>query len=280
MRPVHRVLLTGAFLIGGFLPGLITRYSVSALAMLALNYLWPTIYSIPGTRLKERGLLGVACDALGSHITPTLFVVALFEPAGPSGFGVVATVWAGVLGLKGILHHQAADRDNDIRSGTITYTTKMPVEVLQRFLTRFNLLVELPVSALLTIIVAASCPFAIFAFTLYTASEAIKHQLGFRFALSADPATIRASVPFTNEMFYVLWLPMAAAVQLAVDHPAFVWIPLLHAIVFRRPVVQQIVDWHAMLRGAALAYPHRLGRWSTMPPGRDMEAASYSRRTR
>jgi hypothetical protein len=88
----------------------------------------------------------------------------------------------------------------------------------------------------------------------------VKYKLGFQFALSPDPATIRASVPFTNEMFYVLWLPMAAAVQLAVDHPVLSWIPVLQAAVFGRHVAQQLADLRALIKNAALASPRRAGR--------------------
>jgi 4-hydroxybenzoate polyprenyltransferase len=142
MRPFSRVSLGGAFLAGGFLPALMAGYSIGVVSLLMLNYLWPTIYSVPITRLKEKGLFGVACDALGSHVTPTLFILALFATttsdgpsAGQSAVPLVATVWAGVLGLKGILHHQIADRDSDIQSGTATFATRTSVESLQRFLT-------------------------------------------------------------------------------------------------------------------------------------------------
>ncbi|MEI9984089.1 MAG: UbiA family prenyltransferase [Aliidongia sp.] len=266
MRPARRLLLTAAFLLAGFLPALVTAYPNGAVSLLALNYLWPTIYSIPATRLKEKGLLGVACDALGSHITPTLFILALFAPAAPGGLTVialVATLWAAVLGLKGILHHQIADRDNDIRSGVGTFVTKADATTLQRFLTRFNLLAELPVSALFTLLLCPWFPLAIPAFILYTGSEAVKYQLGFQFALTADPAAVRPSVPFTNEMFYVFWLPMAAALQLGFEGPGFFWIPLLHAAVFRQPLMRQLDDWREMLQlaGDWRAILKRLGDW-------------------
>ena len=263
LRPLSRVLLTLAFLTGGFLPTLIGSYSSGAVVLLAFNYLWPTIYSIPVARLKERGLLGVACDALGSHITPTSFILALFATAapaqwaGPMGTEVVSILWATVLGFKGILHHQIADRDNDIRSGIVTFATRVAVERLQSFLTLFNLWIELPVSALLTILVAFRCPLAVVAFLLYTGIETAKYELGFQFALSPDPATIRPSVPFANEMFYVLWMPMAAGVQLAVYRPAFLWIPLFHAVVFRQHLAQQVGDWRAILLNAKVVYHGR-----------------------
>ena len=42
-------------------------------SLLALNFLLPTIYSVPPFRLKERGLAGVVSDTCGSHVVPTLF---------------------------------------------------------------------------------------------------------------------------------------------------------------------------------------------------------------
>ena len=261
LRPVCRVALAGVFLLTGFLPALISEYSIGILSLLTLNYLWPTVYSIPITRLKERGLFGVACDVLGSHITPTLFVTALFanparfgSPASQTGFALAATLWAGVLGLKGILHHQIADRDNDLQSGISTFAAKISLEKLQRFLTGFNLLIELPVSALFAVVVSSQCPLAVVAFILYTGFEAMKYKLGFQFALSANPATIRASVPFTNEMFYVLWMPMAAATQLGLDIRALIWLPLVHTVIFYRPLAQQVGDWRAVIKNATLVY--------------------------
>ena len=79
-----RLATTDRFLIAGFLPTWVAPYSIGVLTLLALNYLWPTIYSIPMTRLKEKGLFGVVCDAMGSHVTPTLFVLALFATSTPA----------------------------------------------------------------------------------------------------------------------------------------------------------------------------------------------------
>jgi 4-hydroxybenzoate polyprenyltransferase/SAM-dependent methyltransferase len=266
MRPARRVLLAVTFLLAGFLPALVIKYPVGAILLLALNYLWPAIYSIPPARLKERGLFGVTCDALGSHITPTLFILALFATAAPGGLtltALVATLWATVLGLKGILHHQIADRDNDILSGVVTFATQADLATLQRFLTRFNLWVELPVSAFFTLLVFPWCPLAVPAFLLYTGAETVKYQLGFQFALTANPATIRPSVPFINEMFYILWLPMAAAVQLGFEGPGFLYIPLLHSVIFHRPLLQQLGDWRAILRQTGIwrAIFKRLRNW-------------------
>jgi hypothetical protein len=61
-------------------------------------------------------------------------------------------------------------------------------------------------------------------------------------------------------MFYVLWMPMAAATQLGLDNPAFIWLPLLHAIIFHQPVARQISDWRAIAKNATLVYHGRRAR--------------------
>jgi hypothetical protein len=217
---------------------------------LAVNYLWPTIYSIPGIRLKERGLLGVLCDAAGSHITPTVFafaVVSLFV-SGRLNVAVFAAVllWATVLGIKGILHHQIADRANDEMAGVATFATTVDASRLSAVLARYNLLVELPVSIFLTVVVAGFLPLAVAALAVYLALECTKYVLGFEFAVSSDARLRRPSVPFANEMFYTLWLPLAGAVQLALQGVAFTWLPILHGLLFQQQIAVQIGDAHAV----------------------------------
>ena len=53
-------------------------------------------------------------------------------------------------------------------------------------------------------------------------------------------------MPFANEMFYTLWLPLAAAVQLALHDVSFAWLPVLHGLLFREQIVVQIGDARAV----------------------------------
>jgi hypothetical protein len=227
---------------------------------LAVNYLWPTIYSIPGVRLKERGLLGVLSDAAGSHVTPTLFAfasVSMFAP-GPASAAVVAAVllWATVLGIKGILYHMIADRANDTTAGVDTFVATFDVSRLFAVLSRYNLLVELPVSIFLAAVVAAFVPLAAVALVVYLALESTKYVLGFEFAVSSDARLRRASVPFANEMFYTLWLPLAAAVQLVLHGVWFAWLPLLHGLLFREQISVQLGDARAVVSQLKVQFIH------------------------
>lgn len=243
-----RVVMGTTFLFAGFLPALSAHYSATSLLLLALNYLWPTIYSVPFIRLKERGVLGIFCDALGSHITPALFALSLFgdfdsgEPAEKYCYPVIVTLWATVLGLKGILHHQSLDRESDVRSGTVTFVTKVEPASVDRFLNWFNLGVELPISTALIAVVYHSCPFGVGALAIYCGLELLRFWLGERIAITSNTQSNRAVIPFTNELFYILWLPMAAAMQLAASDLTWWWLPVVHATIFYRTILMERLE--------------------------------------
>jgi hypothetical protein len=262
VRFSRRVFLCAGLVLAGFAPTLVADYSATVLVLLALNYLWPTIYSLPGIRLKERGVAGMACDVLGSHVTPTLIVLSIFamtSSAQPNSlFPVIMVTWAAVLGIKGILHHQIVDRGNDIRSGTVTFVTEARPDRLSRFLTFFNLYVELPVSACVVLVTWGWASSVAMAFAIYCVMEAIKYRLGFQFALTSEAWTVRRSVPFANESFYVVWLPFAAVLQLAASEPAWLWMPIAHVLMFHRNFVAQFAEIKAILRIADL--PNRVAR--------------------
>lgn len=247
----RRMALCAALLLAGFAPALLVHFSHVALLLLALNYLWPTMYSVPPLRLKERGLAGLVWDVLGSHVTPTLLALSLFG-ATSRWFAVVLTIWAAALGTKGILHHQLKDRSNDIDSGTATYATRASRRSLSRFLTIFNIAVELPVSAALVYLTCDWAPCVAAAFALYCAIETAKYWFGFQFALNAEAWTIRRSFPFVNEQFYVLWVPLAASLQLAAGERHWVWLPIAVLIGFYRNVTAQLTDLGAVFRAARL----------------------------
>jgi hypothetical protein len=163
-----------------------------------------------------------------------------------------------VLGIKGILHHQLVDYNNDRRSGTVTLASRVAPETISHFMARYNIWVELPISTALVIVVYPWCPLACAALAVYSALEIAKHYLGFRFALSDDSRMVRPSVPFSNEQFYVLWLPLAGAIQLAYSDPTWLWLPVLHALIFYRPIFLQLHELYAIVQVASRPFRRRL----------------------
>ena len=139
-----------------------------------------------------------------------------------------------------------------MRSGTVTYVTRASGEGLSRFLTVFNLGVELPVSAALAYITRDWSPCVAVALVAYCALETAKYRFGFQFALTSEAWTIRRSVPFINESFYVLWVPLAAALQLAASGIRWIWLPVLLVLGFYPNVSTQLTEIGAVLRVARL----------------------------
>jgi hypothetical protein len=250
VRVGRRVMLCFGLIVAGFVVLAPFSNAWPARILLAVNFLWPTLYSIPRVRLKERGVLGVLSDAAGSHITPTLFAFADVSLVVGGSINVVVftalLLWGTALGIKGILYHMIADRANDDMAGVSTFAAGFDVSKLFAVLARYNLLVELPVSAFLTVAVAAFLPLAAAALGVYLALESMKYVLGFAFAVSSDARLRRASVPFGNEMFYTLWLPLAGAVQLALHGVSLAWLPVLHGFLFREQIAVQIGDARAV----------------------------------
>lgn len=227
-------------LVLGFVPGLFAHYPPWGWGLLALNCLWPTVYSVPPIRIKERGFGGILLDAAGAHVTPTLFVLVVlsdsFQNAESLGILRFATIacWSAVLGLKGILYHQLADWSNDEASATKTWARSMKREHLARFLPRFNIAVEFPANVALVLAFLPWSPLSGIFLLLYIFVEVIKNRLGFEFALDADPRNNRRTIPFCNDLFYDCWLPLSVAVHLALSSPAWIWFPFVLILVFGR----------------------------------------------
>ena len=96
-----------------------------------LLYIMPwisfSLYSFPPARLKKRGVLGIIADACGAHIFISLLMVSSISYfAGIKidwiWFASVG-IWSAAYGLRGILTHQFADRENDLKVNLTTYAS-------------------------------------------------------------------------------------------------------------------------------------------------------------
>jgi len=78
-------------------------------------------YSVPGPRLKEKGVWGLLTAAAMQRVPAFLMIVLVF-PGRPAA-AVAITTWFLVMGLVFILEHQLADLANDKRVGVRTWAT-------------------------------------------------------------------------------------------------------------------------------------------------------------
>lgn len=221
----------------GFLPLLLLENPGPPAAVLALNYLLPTIYSIPPVRTKERGVLGVLCDTSGVHAVPTLFFATCFlanQPANNAAwvFSGLAFLWAFVFGLKGILIHQLLDRETDAAAGVTTFGVgSAPLRTIQ-VVTRFLYWIETGLFLAVLGSLFPSAPGATLAFVAFAAIELGKGLLGWKIAYGAGRRYLVANLPLVDNRFYELWFPVALAAHVAWAEPALAWLVVLQVVLF------------------------------------------------
>lgn len=239
----RRVALIAAILAVGWAPALLVAYRPVACLLLAVDFLLPTIYSMPPIRLKERGVLGVFSDAAAAHLVPTLFLASVF--LAPPGLlnretlllTLAAAVWYSIVGLRGILNHQIVDREKDLASGVTTMVTAMTqVQALQwtrRFFYLLEMAAFLVVLALLRDDVYLLTPVFLVALVLESAKRILGWEESYVVHRGVDPK-LRRYLPFANNVFYNLWLPVALAVDAAAANARLAWIPVVHVLLFGR----------------------------------------------
>lgn len=216
-----------------------------------------TLYSVPPFRLKARGLAGLAADASGAHLFPTLVAVLLAcralgaspDPAWLAGVGL----WAFAHGLRGILWHQLLDSAADEVGGVRTFVQRVPraqALALGRFVAWP---VELAALAFLLLKLGAAGP--VVGLALYALLVRQRLRIFRMQAVIVEPRP--RHLLLLNE-YYALFLPLSLLAQSMLSRPADGLVLLAHLIVF--PVGAAMAGRDAWkLRRSGLLRPRRAG---------------------
>ncbi|HEX7756100.1 MAG TPA: UbiA family prenyltransferase [Niabella sp.] len=157
----------------GLLSGLFFEYTVYypdtvSMILYLVPWLLFSLYSFPPFRFKNRGIAGILCDAGGSHVFTTLLMVSsiTFIMSQPIDrvWLTLTGIWALCYGLRGILWHQYADRENDIHSGLRTVATQTPPG---RFRLTETIIFTIELLATLGIFLYLANPWIIIAYMFY-----------------------------------------------------------------------------------------------------------------
>jgi hypothetical protein len=113
----------------GLYCGYVIYPDMLALLFYMMSWIVFALYSLYPFRLKERGIWGMFADASGANMFPTLVIICdLYFISGNhvNVIWVISTAaWALIVGLRGILHHQFKDRDNDIAAHVNTFASNV-----------------------------------------------------------------------------------------------------------------------------------------------------------
>jgi hypothetical protein len=202
-------------------------------AVTVLELCIPLSYSVPPVRIKERGWLGVAADALAAHVYPAgLALLAVSHWTGrpvTTTLTAAALAWAGAVGVRGILSHQLVTADDDLDAGLRTVAHHVGPR-LERFVIVAVLPVE--VGAFALALTSAGTGIVLWTFVaLYLLYELVKMASG-RFEVSVFRSGGQRYVPFVEESFYKVWGPIVLALDAARVAPLYLIVVPLFALLF------------------------------------------------
>lgn len=243
-------------LAASFAPAALLPFGAAATALVAVNCLLPTLYSVPPVRIKERGVWALLFDAGGAHVVPTLWIslVSLRLAGGDHRWGwaftVVMTLWALTVGIKGILRHQIFDLASDEQAGIATFSNRLNLSRVAEFLERRWYVAELVMFAGAVALLAPSAPLLPIAALAYLPVELKKQSLGWRFKFDARDPVSQPHRPLVNNYFYELALPVVLLAHLTWRQPWLGWLLPLHLTLFWKNVFVQWADLRRLVQHA------------------------------
>ena len=228
------------------------------LGLLLLNYLVFTLYSVPPVRLKMRTWWGVAADAVGAHLIPSLFVMAAMRSGAPvtaSSVLLAASVfvWSSCAGLRNILVHQYADREGDRRAGVRTVGDTLGVDQLRWLVLRVIVSAEAVALVAFVSVLIPAAPVIVVVVPVFALLELLKMRLGWTMQLFPDGrGTPEPYRPLVNNGAYELWLPLVLAFSLALTDWRYAPLPLLHVALFLPGISPRVRDLARLAHDARL----------------------------
>lgn len=222
----------------GLLFAWLWRDDAPLLACYAATWLAFTLYSFPPFRLKERGAIGVLCDAAGEQLFPALVAVFLAcrGAHGPvsAAWAASVAVWALAYGLRGIVWHQLTDVDNDRAAGVRTFARRHPraAPVIGTFVV---FPIELgALAAMLWQIGSAWPPAFLVLYVLYAAGSARRSR---RVPVIVVP---KPRFFIVLHQFYSDLFPVALLITAAVKDRRAVVVLAVHVLLFPRRVLHAV----------------------------------------
>ncbi|HOY38231.1 MAG TPA: hypothetical protein PLK75_02940 [Bacteroidales bacterium] len=169
--------------------------------LLAIHLVLLLSYPIPVLRIKS-SVLGLIWDALYSYVFPA--TVTLSICSGYHGVslqfdivtGFLVTAWLFFAGLRSILSHQLSDYDNDICTGTTTFTVRHG-QTLSRRLTTAATIAEWLLFVAVAVVVIDSLLIPIIASIIMF----LVVEIGFRFRSFRRQTKINTAIALTNQLY-------------------------------------------------------------------------------
>jgi hypothetical protein len=248
MSSLWQIAIVGVCLIAGIINGYFIYPDRLSLFFYLMAWIVFSLYSLPPVRLKKRGIWGLLCDAMGAHLFPALFITSSlleFTHADKNVIWYVAIgIWALFYGLRGILWHQFYDRENDIKSGTTTFASRIKPEL---FKTQEVLIFSIEILAFLGLLsfifnVWIACSTGLYLLLLWIRKRYLNHSICLIITPGNSPHQL-----LMND-YYLVFFPLSLLFTLSLNHP-YGWLVLCcHLLLFPRKTLLAIKDVLILLR--------------------------------
>lgn len=236
------LLVVGCLVIGGVF-GYFMWPDRLTVILYSLAWIAFSLYSISPFRLKERGILGVLCDASGAHVFPSLLMVSGISYA--TGVEIdyywftLVGVWALMFGCRGILWHQFLDRENDINTNLSTFATRVDAE---KFKPVAIVLFSVELIAFMGMLIQINLMAVWIALLLYLVLIVIRYS---RYAnipiILVTPQSKHSQVLMID--YYQTFFPLSLLLFASFNQP-LAWIVLVvHIVIFPNNIIIPLKDY-------------------------------------
>lgn len=236
LRPAARLAWLGGALLLAVAPWAALPRSPLVLALFAAELLAFAAYSLPPLRAKERGFVGVVCDALYGHALPVAVFATLFQRiASTSGatdlrFLLALVAWKLLQGVASALASQARDRRADRRAGVRTFALAIgPGRAYAAALALFPFHATAFVAALA--LSGRLAPWLLAAFALHAGATAWRLHRRYGKRRSYYRREL-AAFPYLHD-FQERWLPLVPLAALSLADSRWLAIAGAHLLLFR-----------------------------------------------
>lgn len=250
LTTAQRLLALFLLLVASWAPWLYLPTNGLTLALVSLELLLFLLYSAPPIRLKERGILGILADALYGYTVPFLFTWTTFNQLGLNQpitwLMLCLCLWSLCAGVRGILHSQVRDVENDVRTGVSTFVTQHGIDKTLWIISRVVIPAEMVLFIVFAGLLSFEVSFFLIGFGIYVSWKYFNIKYMWRETFNSiqhltTQQLIRYSDVFLNE-FYEKWLPLFMLAALIIKEPIYLALAMLHLMLFKDGLSEFL--WH------------------------------------
>lgn len=251
--PTRMILVGIAFLAGGGawvalnLQSYILQLSMQLANLLFIGQLLALItYSMKPFRVKGRAESGVIFDAFYGHLNPVLMTICVFGLSATEGlwgysFEVLLILVCSIKGVRNILLHQVEDRKKDESAGLNTAVIKYGPWRIINFINDILFPAEVLFLVCLTLVMSVRFPpcfIPLITFAIISYLKMSGWKLGY-----VDRRLLEFKFTYFMNDYYEEWLPAFMLIILSVYAHQFVFLLILHLILFPKFIIKLVKDF-------------------------------------